>query len=150
MTTEFFAEQIEDQREAWKADHEEAMECRDLEDLIRRGLGLFHVVRLADESWSRKVQSGAAKFNPKFARDINSAYKWWLEPCDEVLAEIQRVERSFPVEGAGEFLRCYRLAKNLASIDADELVESMAQIERGEAEELTEEDWGGGQSSQVA
>jgi hypothetical protein len=150
MTTEFFAEHLEDQREAWKADHDKAMECRDLEDLIRRGLGLFHIIRLADESWSRKVQAGTQKFNADAARGINAAYKWWLEPCDDVLKAIRQMELSLPVEGAGEFLRCYRLAKNLAGIAVDDLIESVEQVTRGEAVELTEEDWGGSPSSQVA
>ena len=73
----FVAEQLEEEKEGWKSDHDAAMECRDLEDLLRRGIGLFYWLRLADESWSKKVQGGTVPFDAARAKSIYKQYKWW-------------------------------------------------------------------------
>lgn len=145
--TSFFVRQLERERETWKVDHDAAMRCRDLESLLRKGVMFFYAIRTADESWSEQVQDGKVKYSAQHVRDIRSAYEWWLKPCEAVNAMIQRMEQHFKVEEAEAFRTCWRLARNLVSIDIDRLIESTEQAIRGEVAELTEEDWGGLQSS---
>jgi hypothetical protein len=140
----FFVGELEDQKSEWKlmADHEAAMECRDLEDKLRRGIGLFSMIRLSDESWSKKVQDGSAKFSPPIALSINAAYKWWLTPCEEILSQVEKTQRQFKVDNAEHFGDCVRLAKKLAAIDVEGVIESIEQAQKGQTELLTDEVWG--------
>lgn len=139
---DFFVEELAGEREAWKSDHDAAMDCRDLEDLVRRGLGFYYMIRISDESWSRKVQSGQVGFDPDRARKIHAAYKWWLEPCADLIAAIQEVEASYTVDGAEEFRKCVRRARMIVRLDVESLVESMKQLQDGDVQPLTEEVWG--------
>jgi hypothetical protein len=82
---EFFVDGIEDAQESWKAGHEDATECRNIEDTVRRGIGYFYMIRFAVESWSKKVQRGAIQFDPAQALAIRQRYQSWLKPCDQVL-----------------------------------------------------------------
>ena len=142
--------ELKDEREAWKTDHDAAMACYDVEDMILRGLALFFGIRRADESWTKKVQAGTLQFDPKRAQSIHQEYEWWLAPCDDVLAALNKAERSFKqVENAEVFRRCVNLARRLVLIDVDGLIESHEQIVRGEVEAITEEDLGGAQTQLV-
>jgi hypothetical protein len=87
---EFFVDGIEDAQESWKAGQEDAMGCRNVEETVRRGIGYFYMIRFADESWSKKVQSGAVKFDPAQARAIRQRYQSWLKPCDQVLSVLEQ------------------------------------------------------------
>lgn len=142
----FLEELTEDRDEAWKPEHNAAMNCRDLEDTLQRGLGWFYIIRLGDESWSKKVQSGETAFDADRVASIRSAYEWWLKPCDQILQRIQEVEREYEVVNAAEFRRAFLRARRLVSFNLAELLESASQWTRGEVRELTEEVWGGVQT----
>jgi len=135
-----FATELEEEREAWKPDHDAAMACYDVEDMILRGLALFFGIRRADESWSKKVQAGTLQFDQKRAQSIHAQYEWWLGPCDGVLSALAKAERAFKqVDNAEVFRRCVNLARRLVLIDVDGLIESHEQIGRGKIEPITEE-----------
>lgn len=134
---EFLAEQIEDFGESWKADHEEAMQCRDLEKALGGGIGLFHCIRLADQVWSEQVQDGKIEFDAKIAKMLRNYYEFWLAPVDRILSAVQKFEANYEVEGAEEFRRCIRHARRVIHIPLSEIVSTE------KATPLTEEDWGG-------
>jgi hypothetical protein len=135
MNNDFVIGEFEEQKEAWKADHDEAMACYDLEETIRRGIALFGMIRLADESWSKKVQSGSAKFDADRLRTIKNQYEWWLAPCSGILETLAKAEASFSqVENAAYFRGCVTLARKLVFVDVEGLIEAAGQIARGEVE----------------
>jgi hypothetical protein len=137
----FLIDELGDQKESWKIDHDELKGCWELEDLLRRGIGWFHLIRMADDSWSKKVQRGSVEFDAKIARRLHGWYRWWLLPCDRVLAELEKHELKYKVEGAEQFRDCIRLANRSASIDVEHLIESVSQEKAGRAVPLTEGLW---------
>jgi hypothetical protein len=151
MSTTSFLDELNDEREAWKADHDAAMLCFDLEDTVLRGVTLFYMVRRADESWTKKVQAGSVAFDIAKAREIHEKYKWWLAPCDNVLDALTRAERSIrTIDNAEVFRQCVRYARRAVLINIEGLAEAAAQIARGEVEPITEADLGGDKAQLVA
>jgi hypothetical protein len=141
--TSFLTSEVADGREAWQRDHDAAMTCREVEDLIQLGLGLFHMIRLGDHLWSKKVQSGASQFDPARAQHIHNEYVRWLNPTEDLLGLIGDMEKKlFEVDNADQFRNAVRLARKLALVDVEDLIESVAQADAGLAEPLTDEVWG--------
>lgn len=124
---EFLVEQLRNEQDAWQKDHEAAMGCRDVEDVVRRGNALFFLIRMADETWSRKVQCGAENLDPVKVREIHKSYEWWIAPAAEVLKAIQKAEEQYEVEGAQEFRRCLRRAKRILEVNVDDLIGSFVE-----------------------
>jgi hypothetical protein len=131
----------DEERESWKADHDEAMKCYDTERMLRYGIDLFYSIRLADKAWSKQVQRGSEKFDPERVRSLYNAYRWWLKPCGRILSVLQESERKSKVEGAEAFRDCVRTAERLVATDLEALLESSAQAAEGNSEPLTEEVW---------
>ena len=128
-TTMFMADQIERDREVWKVEPRTDMARRDVEDLINRGLGHFWVIRLADETWTARVQDGREVFDAEVARGYTADYLWWLAPCDGILARLDELERKVKVDRAEAFRDCVRMAKRLVSFDVEELIASVGEAE---------------------
>ena len=142
----FIAQQIKDAAEQWGVDYEEAMACRALEDRLETGVGYFHVIRLADRHWSKQVQEGKVKFDVEQARELHSLYKWWLEPCDNILDHLDRLGRDYDVDHGEEFRECVRTARRYALIDVEATAEGLAEIAAGQVSEF---DMGGGDEAGV-
>jgi hypothetical protein len=140
----FFMGEIQEQQEAWKVEHEQLKtNCWVLEDLLRRGIGLFQIISMGDVSWSRKVQSNSIAFDPEMAKKFHEAYTWWLLPCEAILSDLAKSEVKYKVEGAEQFRDCIRLAKRSAAIDIERLIESMNQKRVGEVVTVNEVFWDG-------
>lgn len=139
--TSLLVNAFNDSKESWKKDHEELKYCWALEDKIEQGLGIFHMIRMADVQWSKDVQSKKTEFNPEVVRCIHHQYAWWLEPCDQIVSALSAVQKSFKVEKAEAFLDCIRIANRRASVNVERLIESVGQKGRGETVRMTEELW---------
>lgn len=139
-SSQFISTYIEGGREQWKADHDEAMACRELEAKLQTGLGYFWAIRLADMNWSRQVQTGHVGFDLATAREIYDLYRWWLEPCDGVLNNLDETGRDFNVEHAEEFRGCVREARRFAAIDPEAVAAGMADVVAGRLVRLAEGD----------
>jgi hypothetical protein len=93
--------------EQWKPDHNDAMACRDLEDTLRCGNGLYDsICKIAEHRWLEAQ-------DPDDFREIEEYFTWWLKPCDRIMAKIAELEREFKdgVEGANQFRRNCEQAK---------------------------------------
>lgn len=123
---EFIGNQIEkDLAEQWKIEHARAMECRDVERMLKVGLALYNIFRTADEVWSQRVQTGEAEFSADTVKGLRAAYEWWLLPCDEVNARIRKMEDtpySFEVAGASEFRNAVRTVRQLMLSPVEPLI----------------------------
>ena len=126
------AEQLNQEQDAWKAQHAEAMECRDFEDLLRRGLTFYQMIRFTDKAWSRKVQDGRLPFKKGKLREIHQLYEWWSKPCDSVMSRLQEMEKGFRIDGAEEFREACRFVRSILGFRVEEVAESMAQAAKGE------------------
>ena len=125
-------EQLNQEQEAWKSQHGEAMECRDFEDLLRRGLTYYNMIRFADEAWSRKVQGGRLPFKKAKLTEIHRLYEWWFKPCDAIMSRLQKMEKGFRIDGAEEFRDACRFVRSILGFKVDEVAESMMQVAKGE------------------
>lgn len=90
--------------ESWKADHEDAMACCELEDALSVGIALYHVISKADERWRLRLIDGRETYSKDADDRIAQAYSWWLKPCDRVEAQIKYFQlNGYEVVGAAEF-----------------------------------------------
>jgi hypothetical protein len=126
--TKFLLQQFEEDQEAWKPHHQEAMECYVVEDQLHRGLRSFRVIRDADDIWSRKVQSGAVPFDPAHARLIRRWYEWWIRPCDGMLAQIDKQEEAgFVLEGVEELRKARAFVRSVLRVPVEDIIEGMSE-----------------------
>ena len=99
--------------EAWKPDHDLAMACGQLEDLLLAGIRSLHEIAVYHQGWQKQVLSGQQ--NPDLAMDqaVWDMYAWWLRPCTRVKRELRFFERQgFTVEHAAEFRDCLQNLQN--------------------------------------
>lgn len=106
--------------ESWQPDHAKAMACRDLEDWLIVGIGLFDAITTFDERHQLRVFSNDIPFDADHASIIKNAYRWWLGPCDAIDAEITQLEKAdFEVDHAQVFRSKCREAKGILTEDAE-------------------------------
>jgi len=117
--------------ESWKAAHEEAMFCCDIEDTIALGLAILESIRRRMESWSRGVEEGLIPFSWEHAREIAGQYKWWLSRSTALLRALETCEKaSYVVEGSDRFRKACREV-SLMSLEMDSVKRSLKALEEG-------------------
>ena len=93
--------------EAWKPDHDLAMACGQLEDLLLAGIESLREISAYHHGWQDQVLSGEQEPNLAMDQAIWDMYAWWLRPCSRVKRELRFFERQgFTVEHAAEFRDC--------------------------------------------
>src|SRR5689334_15739172 len=121
--TKLAKEQLGEDLESWKSAHIEAMACCDFEDLLRKHLRGLQWIRLVDDGWSRRVESGEAPFDPDRAKLIREMYEVWYEPCDRMLAHLGRWEKDYPdLRGGSEFRAARHLVRSILRAPLEMLV----------------------------
>ena len=104
----------------WKRDHDEAMKCYDFEDFLLIGIGLFNAITDFDERHRARVLSGEIEFDPDHGELVRHAYSYWLEPCDDIAAHINKLRAEFgEVKNSEKFLSLCREAKGILADDAN-------------------------------
>jgi hypothetical protein len=63
------------------ADHHEAMECRDCEDLLDAGIQALAFVRSAEMILTEAARRGVAPVETPIVEAIRILYESWLRPC---------------------------------------------------------------------
>jgi hypothetical protein len=91
--------------EAWKADHVEAMRCRDLETILAQGVMVFQFIEWSNESWRERVYRGIEPLTSEDEQAIKSAYIRWLALTDEVATELVQLEAAFGIVENGDTIR---------------------------------------------
>lgn len=98
----------------WESDHVDAMECLDLEQLLRVGIWLYDLLHETDKRWRTALAEGKAQYDPKVDKAFDEVFDMWLEPCALVDARIKKCEsKKYRVEGAREFRERYQRAKSV-------------------------------------
>src|SRR4051812_45520923 len=67
-----------DKAESWKADHAEAMRCRDLEDALVIGVALHIAISGIDINWHDAVFSGKVEYVRAEELEIENYYRDWI------------------------------------------------------------------------
>jgi hypothetical protein len=110
----------EAQAEAWKSDHDRAMDCLDIEAITNFGLGIYRSIRHADRAWSEAVRSGAMPMVREDAERLSRWYALWIKPCDMLLEEIRDLEsEGYHVDNAAEFREACLHVRSALSIPLD-------------------------------
>lgn len=90
--------------EAWKADHDAAMACRDLEGVIRVGNALYDLLVGADRAWRLAIARGRDTYSAAVAETIDLLFSVWSRPAKQILSSARRlVEDGYEVEGLDEY-----------------------------------------------
>lgn len=106
--------------EPWKPDYEAAMDCRDVEDWLYVGNGIFDAINSFDEKHQLRVMRGELEFDNTHNEKIREAYRWWLTPCEALATRIESLRKSgFNVDHAEQFLSNCREAKGILTDDAE-------------------------------
>ena len=124
-------QEISEQAETWKADHREAMHCRDIEEAIEIGLAILNNIRRRGEHWAREVEEGRVLFSWDGSQEVAELYRWWQSRSANLLQAIEACEREhYQVEGADRFRDALRDV-SLMSLDVDRDRQSLASLATG-------------------
>lgn len=105
----------------WFRLHEQAMECRDCEDVLRIGIEAFEWLNRADETVRGDVIRGLVSHDPQDDQRLGSLFRRWLASCEKVNHWIHQLQsRGFEVENVEDFCRCETEARAMvAYLDDD-------------------------------
>ena len=118
--------------EQWKADHDRAMECLDLELLLQWGLSCYDAINFADEKVRSLARSGKLEFTPEVADVITTAYRSWMKPCETVIRQLEAFERDgFSVEKAERFRSACREVRGILTDDAEFFGDGLVELRDG-------------------
>jgi hypothetical protein len=94
--------------EAWKRDHEEAMKCWDLEELVTVGNWLFRILTRAENEFYADSRSGRMPLEPAHKQTLLVAYRIWLAGSIQLLSRVEEFEaKDYQFKGADD-LRSHR------------------------------------------
>lgn len=101
-TISAFAEHSEVLRE-----HHAAMDCRDCEDFLDRGIHAFHALIRADQFLRLAVAEGSLKYNPAIEHALEDLFRAWLGPCDRAQRWVDSLQQQgFEVSNVEAFKQC--------------------------------------------
>lgn len=61
--------------------HAEAMECRDCEDFLAKGIDAFKWLRNAEDTMREADYQGVFEFSEPIQQALDALYEMWLVPC---------------------------------------------------------------------
>jgi hypothetical protein len=89
----------------WKADHDAAMRCFEVEEFLAAGNLAFKLGTFIEATWQGHVAEGSLPYKEEVDREIGEFYRSWVEITERNLAKLRQLEEEgFDVKGADEFL----------------------------------------------
>lgn len=100
-------------QEAWKRDHDLAMECRNCEEIVAIGLHVYGLLEEREARWRDQVFRGAVPFQAKQDERFRRAHEMWVMTTQAILNEqVNGLERQFDeVKGARELRRLLQIVE---------------------------------------
>jgi hypothetical protein len=124
--------------ESWKADHDDAMRCRDFEEIAAEATKVFELVDELVRQRRECVFRGLQDPNPQLDEEEKNLYADWLRLTEEDVPHLEGLEKTYGVvEGAERLRACREKARTFLAKWAP-AVPSMAVGLR--VHDLTEED----------
>ncbi len=68
-----------DEAEPWKADHDTAVQCFEMEEVLAVGNMAYDLVSFIDAAWQDRVARGKVLFKEEDDRRIGESYRKWIE-----------------------------------------------------------------------
>lgn len=95
-----------DESAALASRHQDAMECRDCEDFLRRGIEAARFLRIAENIFRDADYRGIAKFDADLQRSIESLYVAWFSSVETAEKWIHNLDlRHYVPDNLAEFRR---------------------------------------------
>jgi hypothetical protein len=99
--------QVDTYRESWQEDHEAAMQCREVEELLAVGIKLFDLLNDVNTTWRDQVGRGLWDYDSAMDQALRSIFAVWQQVTEDILQQTIRLETAFgQVEGARELRDC--------------------------------------------
>lgn len=112
--------QVELVTEQWKANHIDAMSCRDVEDFLRLAVGAFDWIVREDENYRSDVAKGSVQYDQSVADNILELFRQWRDACTHFIRRVEECERlDFKVEYASQFRSYLREADGILTPDSE-------------------------------
>jgi hypothetical protein len=97
--------------ESWQADHQAAMECRDVEDRLAEAIRVFDLVYDLVLRRRQCVYRGLAESNPTLDGEEKKLFGDWVALADQLNLQLTKFESNFgTVQGADEIRTCLEKA----------------------------------------
>jgi hypothetical protein len=64
--------------------HEDAMECRDCEDFLKKGIAASKFLRMTDDIFREADAKGLASYDDEIRNAVQSLYVAWFNPIESV------------------------------------------------------------------
>ena len=126
------------QVDTWQQAHDEAMQCREIEDAIQLGLMILANIRRHNDRWAKDLESSPGAFSWEDAESFARLFRWWREKSESLLGGIKSREASgFAVDGAAHFRQACREV-DLMSLDVDQVRASIESLQSGSGMSLTQ------------
>lgn len=88
-------------------DHHDAMECRDCEDFLERGIHAFESLIRADQFFRLAVAEGSLEYDPVIEDALEKLFRVWLDPCDRAYKWVDSLhQRGLEIDNLDTFKRC--------------------------------------------
>src|SRR3712207_6747394 len=84
---------FQSQLEAWKKEHDDAMEYWAVQGRVDKDLDLLSRVRSLDHVWTENVQAGREVFDQAVVRDLFDFYQSWYKCTADLTQKIDAVQR---------------------------------------------------------
>ena len=109
--------------------HQEAMECRDCEDVLQLGIDAFTWLTRADECIRRAVFEGV-EYDADTDAAIRELFQGWLRPCDAANQWIDGLLRKgYHPHNLDAFRTCEREVRSIVKAhDADAMTDAMRDL----------------------
>ncbi len=98
---------------------EDAMACCDLENLLVYYIEAFQRINRIDEAWREGVLKKRLSYDAEFEGMIGNIYRDWLEMCERFVDSLCKLQETYIIECADQFLGCIREAKGILKEDSD-------------------------------
>ena len=121
------------------AAHLEAMDCRDVEDLVSVAVSLFNSIKQSVARWHTRGEALSTEQEIAEGRRYYHLYETAASLFQVVTGLVERITAcGFVVEGATELTAADRELRGILSVPFDRMVKSVAQLRAGQSRPLGE------------
>lgn len=114
--------------EPWNPDHDAAMRCFEMEEVIAVGNFAYEFVCHADAAWQDHVAAGKLPYKEENDQQFGENYRKWVEITERNLDEIEKLTRDgYEVKRADELMAHLEEARGI--LESRDLEAEMRPIE---------------------